>query len=149
MPSEVLVFSAIFLSCGLVSVLLSDTMTRKIKGGKGRHSSMIPNDQLKTVPVDKRPVRGAAQDISPKLERTWFKFDRNVVLHQIDKIQGTINENAKQLGMVAAEGVFEKPLSDDLLHTSRALGAIAQELAALRGLVGRTSHYPKTSKRRS
>jgi len=69
---------------------------------------MIPNDQLKTVPVDKRPVRGAAQDISPKLERTWFKFDRNVVLHQIDKIQGTINENAKQLGMVAAEGVFEK-----------------------------------------
>ncbi len=51
--------------------------------------------------------------------------------------------------MVATEGVFEQPLSDGLLRSSRALRAIAQELKTLSGLVARTSGYPKIGKKAS
>ncbi len=71
------------------------------------------------------------------------------MLRQIDLVQHTIDENADDLGMVAVEGVFEKPLSDELLRTSRALRLVAQELTALRGQVSRVSGYPKADKKRA
>jgi hypothetical protein len=88
-------------------------------------------------------------DIGPGLERKWFEFDRSAVLRQIDLVQNAIDQNAEELGMVAAEGVFEKPLSAELLRASRALHAVARELSALHGLVEQTARYPKTKKKRS
>ncbi len=108
---------------------------------------MSQNAQLRKVHVDVRPTRSDVVEITPQLERRWFEFDRSAVLRQIDLVQHTIDENADDLGMVAVEGVFEKPLSDELLRTSRALHLMAQELIALRGQVSRVSAYPKADKK--
>ena len=94
-----------------------------------------------------RPTRPRLADITPKLERRWFEFDRGAVLRQIDMMHGTIDQNATDLGMVAVEGVFEKPLSDELVRTSRALHLMAQELTSLRGQIARASSYPKADKK--
>ncbi len=109
---------------------------------------MSQNAQLRKVQIDVRPIRSVAE-ITPQLERRWFEFDRSAVLRQIDVVQNTIDENANELGMVAVEGVFEKPLSAELLRTSRALRLMAQELTALRGQVSRVSRYPKADKKRA
>jgi len=110
---------------------------------------MNQNAQLRTAHADSRPTRSQGSDISPELERRSFEFDRSAVLRQIDMVQGAIDDNANELGMVAAEGVFEKSLSDELSRASRALHVIAQELTALRGLVTRANGYPKGDKKRS
>jgi hypothetical protein len=100
-----------------------------------------------TEPANEPPDQ--SPDIAPGLERKWFEFDRGAVLRQIDLVQNAIDQNAEELGMVAAEGVFEKPLSAELLRASRALHTIARELSALHGLVEQTARYPKTKRKRS
>jgi hypothetical protein len=90
--------------------------------------------------------RSTGPDITPKLERQWFEFDRSAVLQQIDMMRGTIDRNAGDLGMVAVEGVFEKSLSAELARTSQSLQVLAQELNSLRGQVARASGYPKDGK---
>ena len=110
---------------------------------------MSQNAQLRKVHIDVHPIRSNVGGIPPQMERRWFEFDRSAVLRQIDLVQRTINENADDLGMVAVEGVFEKPLSDELLRTSRTLQVMAQELTALRGQVSRVSGYPKADKKRA
>ena len=110
---------------------------------------MNQDAQLRRVPDNGRPARSQLADISPNLERGWFEFDCGAVLRQIDQVQDTINENATDLGMVAVEGVFDKPLSDELLRTARSLRLMAQELTALRGQVARSSGYPKADKKRA
>ena len=99
--------------------------------------------------VDPRADLAPGSDVGATLEHQWFEFDRIDVLRQIDKVRSAIAENAKELGMVAAEGVFEMPLSAELLRSSRALGTIAQELKRLRGLVTRTTRYAKAKKKRT
>jgi hypothetical protein len=108
---------------------------------------MSQNAQLRKVQLTLRPTRAGVADITPQLERRWFEFDRSAVLRQLDLVQHTIDENADDLGMVAVEGVFEKPLSDGILRASRALHLMAQELTALRGQVSRVSGYPKADKK--
>jgi hypothetical protein len=110
---------------------------------------MSQNVQLRKVHIDLHPIRSNVGGLLPQMERRWFEFDRSAVLRQIDLVQRTINENADDLGMVAVEGVFEKPLSDELLRASRTLQAMAQELTALRGQVSRVSGYPKADKKRA
>jgi hypothetical protein len=102
--------------------------------------------RLRTVHAKDRPAWSDPSDISPELERRWFDVDRRAVLHQIDSTRATLDGNAKELEMVAAEGLFEKSLSDLLLRTSQALSTIAQELRALRAAVARASGYPQASK---
>jgi hypothetical protein len=119
-----------------------------IRGTGGFRGFMNLNAQPRTAHAKGRPARSDPSDISPELEHQWFEFDRSAVLRQIDMVQGAIDENANELGMVAVEGVFEKSLCDELLRGSRALHAIAQELSALRGLVARASGYPKADKKR-
>ena len=94
-----------------------------------------------------RPAHFDPANVTPELERRWFEFDRGAVLRQIDMMHGTIDQNATDLGMVAVEGVFEKPLSDELVRTSRALHLMAQELTSLRGQIARASSYPKAEKK--
>ncbi len=110
---------------------------------------MVQNAQPRTDPVDKRAARSVSLDISPRLERKWFEFDRSVVLRQIDTIQNAIDQNAKELGMVAVEGVFEKSLSYELSRTSRSLLATVQKLSSLRALVARAKGYPKANNKQS
>jgi hypothetical protein len=127
-------------------------MTQKTKGKRGSRGSMIQEAQIKPARpnrIDERSDRPADPDIGPKLEHQWFEFDRTAVLRQIDKVRSAIDENAQELGMVAAEGVFEKPLSAELLRSSRALRTIAQELKGLRVMVTRTTGYPRVKKKRS
>jgi hypothetical protein len=111
-----------------------------------------PTTQLAEIETDRANQRSAqtpAPGISRNLEHKWFESDRSAVLRQIDLVQGAIDRNAQELGMVAVEGVFEKPLSDGLSRASRALHAIARELGSLRVLITRSSRYPKAKRKRS
>jgi len=80
------------------------------------------------------------------LEHRWFEFDRRTVLSQIDLVHRTIDGNAKELSMVAVEGVFEKSISDELSRTSRSLQTLARQLGVLRARVATADGYPKDSK---
>ena len=71
---------------------------------------MKSSARLRTVLAEDRPAWSDPSDINPKLERQWFEFDRSAVLSLIDSTQTAVNGNAKELEMVAAEGVFEKSL---------------------------------------
>jgi hypothetical protein len=102
---------------------------------------MKTNAELRLVRVDKS-TQFAATDISPDIERSWFEFDRSVVLGHLDDLNGAIDANANELMMVAAEGVFDKSLSDGLLRTSRALRTIANSIGALRNQVTQAANYP-------
>jgi hypothetical protein len=127
-------------------------MAQKSEGKRGAGVSMIQEAQLKPNQpsrIDKRSGRTVNSDIGPKLEHEWFEFDRDGVLRQIDKVRSAIDENAKELGLVAAEGVFEKTLSQELLRSSQGLRTIARELRRLRGMVTRTTGYTKAKKKRS
>lgn len=118
----------------------------QFKNGEGSRF-MNQNAQLRKVQSTDRPVRSSLEEVTPAIERRWFEFDRGAVLRQIDLVHGTIDENATDLGMVAVEGVFDKPLSDELLRSSRSLHLLAQELNSLRGLVARASGYPRANKK--
>lgn len=93
---------------------------------------MEQHSQFRSLRTNNRVTRSAVSDLGPRLERKCFEFDRDTILRQIDLIHGTIDKNAEELGMVAVEGVFEKPLSDRILRTSRSLREIASQLGALR-----------------
>ncbi len=104
---------------------------------------MTPNAQLSTVRAEKRPRSATLPDISPATERSWFEFDRIAVLRQLDELNGAIEANANDLGMVAVEGVFDQSLSDELRRTSRSLLTIAKDIGTLRGQMRRANGYPK------
>lgn len=97
------------------------------------------------VPTKGSDKRRDVIDINPRLERNWFEFDRKAVLRQIDTLQDAIDQNARELGMVADEGVFEQSLSSELSRASRALQAMRRELKTLRGEVARASGYPRAN----
>jgi hypothetical protein len=71
------------------------------------------------------------------------------VLRQIDSTERAVAGEAKELEMVAYEGIFRKLLSRRLLSKSRVLNGVAWQLRALRRAVGRTRGYPKIHKTRS
>jgi len=96
---------------------------------QGIRRSKTESAQTKTPPIEK----GYASDLRSKLERV------SLVLHQIDDLQRAIDDNAMELEMVAAEGVFIKSLSAQLLLASRTLKEIAPELRVLRRLVARST----------
>lgn len=100
----------------------------------------------RTVHAKERPAGFDPVDLSPNLERRWFEFDRDEVLRHIDSTQVAVDGEAKELKMVAEEGVFRKLLSHELLRKSRVLKGVARHLRALRRAVGRARGYPKIHK---
>jgi hypothetical protein len=104
---------------------------------------MTPNTQPITARPEKQSRSAVRIDLSPEIEHSWFEFDRMAVVRQLYKLNAAIDANAKKLQMIAAEGVFEKSLSVELLRTSRTLQTIAKDVTALRGRVTRASGYPK------
>ncbi len=110
------------------------------------HSAQLPrfsNGDSK----DAQPARLHPADLTPKLERRWFEFDRSAVLRQIDLVRHSIDQNAGDLEMVAEERVFDKQLSDELSRASRSLHNMERELGTLRGQVARASGYPSDAKK--
>jgi len=108
--------------------------------------SMNSSTHLRMARVNQQSGHSKPSVVSRKLERKWFEFDRSAVQDQLGLVERAIDEHARDLGWVAAEGVFEKPLSGRLLRTSRALHSMAKELSALRGEVAKTDDYPKADK---
>ena len=102
--------------------------------------------ELQLMAGGKQP-RPTLQNLSPEMERNWFQFDRGSVLSQLDDLRKAIAVDAKELGMVAVEGVFEAPLAGDLLRTSRSLQTLAKHIASLRSEVSRASGYPKRKRK--
>jgi hypothetical protein len=103
----------------------------------------------RTVHHNGRPAHFDPKKISPELERRWFELDRNEVLREIDSTENVVTGEAKELEMVAYEGMFRKLLSRRLLSESRVLNGVARQLRALRRAVGRARSYPKIHKTRS
>ena len=94
-----------------------------------------------------RPIRLESPPISADLERRCFEFDRDSVLQQIERLRNIIDNHAEDLGMVAFEGVFEKPLAAGILRTSRSLRTLSKELIALRTMLSEANGYPKPEKK--
>ncbi len=107
---------------------------------------MNKSAQVRRVHSGDRPTRSDSSHITPNLEHKWFEFGLSTVLRQINLIRSGIDENAKELEMVAAAGIFEKSVSDELLRTSRALQVMAGHVSGLRGLVARAGGYLKADK---
>lgn len=103
--------------------------------------------QLRAVHVTRESDPFDRVNLSAEVERRWFEVDRSVVLHQIDVTLRALEESAQVLEMVAAEGVFERPLSRKLSHISRMLKAIARALRLLRTSAQRASRYPVSTSR--
>jgi len=100
--------------------------------------------ELQLIAGGKRP-HSKLENLSPVVERNWFEFDRDAVLRELDDLRKAIAVNAKELGMVAVEGVFEPPLAGDLHRTSRSLQAVARQISNLWNEVSHASGYPKRS----
>ena len=106
---------------------------------------MNRNGHINAIHTNGRSGHSNLLDLSARLERNWFNFDRDAVVRQIDLVRGVAGANGEELAMVAAEGVFEKPLSARLLRASRSMRLLTNELDALRILVTRTESYPRTT----
>jgi hypothetical protein len=103
---------------------------------------------LRTVRDKDRSAQTGPGHVSQELERRWFRFDRDQVLQRIDSTHEAVDGEAKELQMVAKEGVFRTLLSRELLRKSRMLNAVARQLTVLRRAVARARAYPKTRKMR-
>lgn len=61
-------------------------------------------------------------------ERYVFEFDRSVLIGQVKDVQLTIRRALTEISMVAAENVFDKPLSAKLKRKARELDRMARRL---------------------
>jgi hypothetical protein len=73
----------------------------------------------------------------PKSERDFFEFDRSVLIGQVKALEATIRSASKEISMVAAENVFDKPLSAKLKRKSRTLDRIARNLEEMSKVLAR------------
>jgi len=105
---------------------------------------MSGSQSLRSAGAQSQSGRSSVTYASQALEKRWFQFDRNAVLHQVDNMRWAIDQDASDLEMVAAEGIFEKALCDELVRASQALHRMALEMKVLRVHVGQARGYPKT-----
>ncbi len=75
-------------------------------------------------------------------ELTYFEIDRSTVARDLQSLKSAIEEGAKQIEMVAAERVFDRSLSRELVRSARKLQLVARDLNGLLKLVAR-AHMPK------
>ena len=80
------------------------------------------------------------------LERRSFEFDRRLVVHGLDALTAGIGRAAIDLELVAAEGVFDEPVSLELLREARRLRSMTRELKKLRRTVVQVENYPRSPK---
>jgi hypothetical protein len=75
-------------------------------------------------------------------EREFFEFDRNILIGQLNVLQLTVRKTMTEIAMVAAENVFDKPLSAKLKRKARALDRIARRLDDLGKVLARAKFPP-------
>ena len=78
-------------------------------------------------------------------ERDFFEIDRSVLIRQVKALKLTIRGTLTEIAMVAAENVFDKPLSAKLTRKARELSRMAERLDALSIVLARAK-FPKPPK---
>jgi len=102
------------------------------------------NSQSRAGRVERR--RSAPIDLaesSPEFERKWFELDRGIVIGQVSTLRRSITNGAKQMDMIAAEKIFDQPLSEMILRKAQALQKLARELKELAIKIAAATGYPK------
>ena len=90
-----------------------------------------------------KPQDDGAKTVA-RLEKKWFEFDRALVLKQVTYAQASSAKTAADLEMVADEGVFEKPLCDELREAAQDLRSTARRLLRLRDAIVKAKEYPQS-----
>jgi hypothetical protein len=70
-------------------------------------------------------------------ERDFFEFDRSILIGRLDALRLTVRNALTEIEMVAAENVFDRPLSAKLKRKARALDRIARRLDELGKVLAR------------
>jgi hypothetical protein len=78
-------------------------------------------------------------------ERDFFEFDRSVLIAQVKDLQLNIQRALTEISMVAAENVFDKPLSAKLKRKARDLDRMARRLDDLGKVLARAK-FPRVRK---
>jgi hypothetical protein len=94
-------------------------------------------------PATTKPPRAFLAEGLPKLERRWFELDRTLVVDQLLALRTTLTNGATQMDMVAAERMFEEPLTKAILCEAKALQQLARKLGKLADRVAFAPGYPK------
>jgi hypothetical protein len=61
-------------------------------------------------------------------KRDLFEFDRGILIGQLNALRLTVRNATTEIAMVAAENVFDEPLSAKLKRKARALERVARRL---------------------
>jgi DNA-binding transcriptional regulator GbsR (MarR family) len=75
-------------------------------------------------------------------ERDFFEFDRSVLITQLDAILLTGRSAVTDLAMLAAESVFDRPLSEKIKRKARNLDRMARRLDDLGKVLARAK-FPR------
>lgn len=75
-------------------------------------------------------------------ERDFFEFDRSTLIGQLSVLRLTVRNALTEIEMVAAEHVFDKPLSAKLKRKARALDRLALRLDDLSKVLAR-ARFPR------
>ena len=70
-------------------------------------------------------------------DRDLFDIDRGVLLGQVNALRRTVRNALTELGMIAAENVFARPLTAKLKQNALALKRMAARLDALTKVLAR------------
>jgi hypothetical protein len=96
---------------------------------------------------ERRETKNRRNEVSARLERKWFEFDRNIVTGVLDTLKGALHEGAAQMEMIAAEQMFDVSLSGTLSRTARRLGRMETLLKKLGLEVNGATGYPPGSQK--
>ena len=70
-------------------------------------------------------------------DRDLFEIDRSILLNQVNALKLTVRNAMTELAMIAAENVFDKPLTAKLKQNARALKRMGARLGALTKVLAR------------
>ena len=101
------------------------------------------NSQSRVGRVERKPVPIDLAEVSQEFERKWFELDRSDVIGQLSALRRALANGARQMEMIAAERMFHKGLSDEILEKAQALKRIARQLKELAVKVTSATGYPK------
>jgi hypothetical protein len=74
-------------------------------------------------------------------DRDLFEIDRSVLLNQVNALRRTVRNALTELGMIAAENVFARPLTAKLKKNALALNRMAARLDALTKVLARAKPF--------
>jgi hypothetical protein len=70
-------------------------------------------------------------------ERDYFEIDRSVLIGRVNALKLTIQNTIAEIALLAAESVFDKPLSAKLIQKARVLDRMARRLEVLSNTLAR------------